>query len=66
MGTDKGKKSIYDIQYAREHLKRVPLDVQRAYFDNVIKTAADRAGLPVNAWIKQAIAEKIEREAGER
>lgn len=50
------------IKYAQGKLKRIPLDVQADYFADVIKPAADRAGLPVNTWIKQAIAEKIERD----
>lgn len=41
-------------KYNKLHIKRIPLDVQRAEYD-VIKSAADRAGLPVNTWIKNAI-----------
>lgn len=45
----KYKKNQY--KYDKEHLKRIPLDVQRADYER-IKAAADAAGVPVNTWIK--------------
>lgn len=62
MGKEKNKKTVYDIKYAREKLKRVPLDLQIDYYNNVLKPAAERAGLPVNTFIKNAIQEKIDKE----
>lgn len=50
------------IKYARENLKRVPFDVQKEYYDSVLKPHADSMGMTVNGFIKQAIAEKIERD----
>ena len=50
------------IKYQKEKIKRVPLDVQKSYYEEVLKPAADKAGMPVNAFIKAAITEKIERE----
>lgn len=41
-------------KYDKTHLKRIPLDVQRAEYER-IKAAADGAGLPVNTWVKNAI-----------
>lgn len=52
------------IKYAKSHLKRVPLDLKLEDYDN-LKSAAEQAGQTVNGYIKQAIAEKMEREAGE-
>lgn len=48
----KYKKNQY--KYDKEHLKRIPLDVQRSDYDR-IKAAADAAGLPVNTWIKSVM-----------
>lgn len=50
------------IKYAKQNLKRIPFDVQKDYYDNVLKPAADSAGIGVNTYIKNAIAEKIERD----
>lgn len=52
------------LKYAKGHIKRVPLDMQKEYYEEVLKPAASAAGLPVNSFIKMAIAEKIERQAG--
>lgn len=49
-------------KYNAKNIRRVPLDMQKDYFENILKPAADSAGMAVNAFIKQAIAEKIERE----
>ena len=53
------KESMY--KYAREKLKRIPLDVQKEKYEE-IKAAADAAGEKVNGYIKKAIEERIERE----
>ena len=52
------------IKYAKSHLKRVPLDLKLEDYDN-LKSVAEQAGQTMNGYIKQAIAEKMEREAGE-
>lgn len=52
-----------NLKYAKKHLKRVPLDMQLSDYER-LKDTATRAGQTVNGYIKQAIAEKIEREAG--
>ena len=49
-------------KYNEKNIKRIPLDVQKEYFETVLKPAADSAGVGVNTYIKQAIAEKIERD----
>lgn len=63
------KKAQYDekrkesmMKYAKENLKRIPLDVQKAEYDK-IKAAADQAGEKVNAYIKEAIKQRMDREA---
>ena len=59
------KKKAYNIRYQKEKMKRIPLDVplepnktNELTYD-MIKTAAEKAGLSVNGFIKQAILEKI-------
>lgn len=49
-------------KYNEKNIKRVPLDMQRDYYETVLKPAADLCGVGVNTYIKQAIAEKIERD----
>lgn len=49
-------------KYARENLKRIPLDVQKEKYEE-IKAAATAAALPVNSYIKQAIDEKMQRDS---
>lgn len=49
-------------RYNERHIKRIPLDVQKEYYDQVLKPAAEAAGLPVNTYIKEAVAEKIDRD----
>ena len=53
----------YLYSYQKEKLKRVPLDLKLSDYD-ALKAAATEAGQTVNGYIKQAIAEKMEREAG--
>lgn len=50
-------------KYKAKNIKRVPLDMQITYYET-LKAAAEQAGQTVNGYIKQAIAEKMEREAG--
>lgn len=57
--TEDRKEYLY--KYQKEKLKRIPLDVKKEEYDR-IATAAKEAGQSVNGFIKQAIAEKIERE----
>lgn len=60
MPTSETKKK-YDMQYAREKLKRIPLNVQKDKYEE-IKAAADAAGEPVNGYIKTAIDMRMENE----
>ena len=61
--SDLSNKTKYDLEYAKKKLKRIPLDVQKEKYDE-IKAAATAAGESVNGYIKKAIDDRIEREAG--
>ena len=50
------------IKYQRENIKRIPFDVQKNYYTEVLKPAADAAGMKMNEFIKTAINEKIDRD----
>ena len=54
------KKTQYNLEYAKKNLKRIPLDVQKEKYEE-IATAAEKVGIPVNRYIKNAIDEKMER-----
>ncbi len=58
---DNESKKKYDIQYAKNKLKRIPLDVQKEKYDE-IKAAVVIAGESVNRYIKNAISQRMERE----
>ena len=57
--TENQKQSRYN--YAKNNLKRIPLDVQKEKYEE-IKAAADAAGEKVNGYIKKAIDERRERD----
>lgn len=51
-----------NLNYAKNHLKRVPLDVQKEQCER-IKAFALSHGESVNGFIKRAIAEAMERDS---
>ena len=55
---DKEKAAQARIKYAKNHLKRIPLDVTKEKYQT-IKDAAEAAGESVNGYIKKAIDERI-------
>ena len=55
-------KAKYDVQYKREHLKRVPLDLQLDEYAKV-KAYTERTGETVNGFIKRAICETMKGES---
>ena len=57
--SDKRKESMY--KYAKNNLKRIPLDVQKEKYEE-IKAAAESAGESVNGYIKKAVDERMERD----
>lgn len=54
--SEKRKESMY--KYAKENLKRIPLDVQKSKYEEILK-AATEAGETVNGYIKKAIDMRI-------
>ena len=60
--TEHRKESMY--KYAKENLRRIPLDVQKEKYKE-IKAAAEAAGEKVNGYIKKAIDERMERDVNE-
>lgn len=55
-------KKSYDLKYAKDKLKRIPLDVTKEKYDQ-IKTAADKVGEPVNTYIKKSIDMRMDAES---
>lgn len=55
------KKKQYDIQYAKENLKRIPLDVPISDYEQ-IKAHAETLKESVNGFIKRAITETMKRD----
>lgn len=49
------------IKYAKEHYKRVPLDLTFEFYEKA-KSHASGNGEPLNVFIKRAIQETIDRE----
>lgn len=60
--SEKRKQSM--IKYARENIKRIPLDVQNDFYDS-IKEHAQQRGEKVNEFIKRAIKTQMERDNAE-
>ena len=54
-------KAKYDIEYAKNKLQRIPLDVQKEKYEE-IKAAATAAGESVNGYIKKAVDQRMERD----
>lgn len=48
-------------KYNKEHLKRVPLDMQKTDYE-ILKQHVDARGETVNGFIKRAISETIKRD----
>lgn len=59
------KKKQYDIEYAKTHLKRVPLDLRLDKY-NEIKAHAENNAETVNGFIKRAIDETMGRDAAKQ
>ena len=53
-------KAKYDIEYAKNKLKRIPLDVQKEKYEEI--KAAATAGESVNGYIKKAVDQRMERD----
>lgn len=55
------KKTQYNLAYARENLKRIPLDVQLRKYQEIAEAAA-AAGESINGYIKKAIEQRMAAE----
>lgn len=55
-------KAKYDMQYAKDKLKRIPLNVKKEKYTE-IQASAQKAGESVNGYIKKAIDQRMERES---
>ena len=55
------KRKDYLYQYHRDKFPRVPLNVEKKWYEE-IKAAASAAGESVNGYIKKAVEERMERE----
>lgn len=60
MSTEAQKKA--SIKWQAANMKRVPFDVRKDYYEEVLKPAVKEAGMTVGGFIKAAIEEKIERD----
>lgn len=60
MAYDESSKKAH-LKYAKENLKRIPLDVKKEYYDTVIVPEAEKRGISVRAFILNAIEHEIER-----
>lgn len=49
------------VKYKKSHIKRIAFEVQKEYFESVIKPEAEKRGETVNGFIKKAIEERIGR-----
>lgn len=59
---DKTKKMQYDIEYAKTHLKRIPLDVRLDKYEE-IKAHAAAQGESINGYIKKSIDDRMQRDS---
>lgn len=53
-------KKRYSMEYAKQNLKRIPLDVQNSKYEEIKQTSSE-IGETVNGFIKKAIDERLDR-----
>ena len=58
-------KRKYIVEYKKNNLKRIPLDVSIEKYDEIKQASAD-AGESVNGYIKKAVDERMDREKNDR
>jgi predicted HicB family RNase H-like nuclease len=49
-------------KWTQANMKRIPLDVRKDYYTEILLPAARKAGESVNGYIKKAIADRINKE----
>ena len=58
--TNEEKKRKFE-QYRKEHLKRVPLDMQKTEYER-LKVHAAMTGVPINKYIKETLTARMDKE----
>ena len=58
--TNEERKEKFE-QYRKEHLKRVPLDMQKKDYER-LKAHAHMRGVPINRYIKEAVTTRMDKE----
>ena len=58
--TEASKKAV--LKYEKEKMKRIVLKYTIEDYQNIIRPAVDKSGMPTATFIKQAVTEKIERD----
>ena len=56
------KKLEYNLKYAKEKKRRIPLDVKKSFYEAVLSRIPEVADIGINTFIKAAIIEKIQRD----
>lgn len=59
--TYNAKYNEQNYKYRSGKFKRVGIDFDKTYYEEVLKPAADSLNLPVGTFIKQAIQNEIDR-----
>lgn len=52
----------YNVEYAKNNYKRVPLDLKIDKYEQ-LKAAAEKSGESVNGYIKTAVEQRMQRES---
>lgn len=52
----------YQAKYKKEHYKTASVLLDRKMFEDEITPLLEKSGLTMNAWLKLAIMEKLERD----
>lgn len=60
------KYNAQNYKYRREKFKVIAVEVERPYYEEILKPAAEKEGKAVGSYIKQAISEKIARDSEAR
>ena len=57
------QRNEYINNYKKEHYKRINLNIDKEFYETDLAAEAQRQGMKVNTFIKEAISEKLERES---
>ena len=51
-----------NIEYVKEHQKQIQVKYKKEEYEDFVKPAIEKSGMPVATFIKMAVKEKIERD----